>query len=372
MNLLRESATAALQDCTASTCQGFSKRFGERDRVLRAKCGTHGTHARGFNREHVEALSSSLKGTLFVQRDLPKFCQILFDVRFVRIAVLAWCLCTTDSIYGVVTENLAPSGNPLLGVATDLSGTDDVIVSNQGPISEVNDGVANTNLAANGYLINANGQVGMNGNGVDTYAGGISTNLFDFVGVLFAGPQYGVSSIRVQNYLANDGGWWGPTNVVAGGSPLVAGDLSSPIVQVTSNGGASWSFVGGVTSNYITSYTGAVRGTGFPDATSGPFATFNFPQQNGINGIRLIGNGAGPADGNGFIGVNEFEAIGMAQQLDLEVNVTTGMVRLTNDVHNSISLDYYQITSAGLSLDLGGWNSFENPRGNPLSFPSGD
>lgn len=268
--------------------------------------------------------------------------------------------------------NLAPSGIPLLGVGVNFSGTDDRTIANQGPISEVNDGVINTNLMPNGYQINANGQSGMNGNGADTFAGGTTTNAFDFVGVLFSESQFGVSSIRVQNYFANDGGWWGPTNDTQGGAPLSASNLTAPQVQVTSNGGTNWNFVAGVTSDYVTQYTGVVRGTGFPDATSGPLATFTFPEQNGINGIRLIGNGAGPADGNGFIGVNEFEAIGLAQVLALEVNTTTGMVRVRNDIQHNIVLDFYQITSEAASLDLAGWNSLENPSGNPIGFPSGN
>jgi hypothetical protein len=270
-------------------------------------------------------------------------------------------------------ENIAPFGTPIIGAASNLTSGNGVTVDHFGPASEVNDGVFNTNLAANGYIIDADGQLGPSGNGVDTFAGGVTENRFDFVGVLFAEPQFGVTTVRVQNFIANDGGWWGENGVVAGGVPLAAGDVASPAVQVTSNGGATWTTVTPVSNDYVATYTGVVRGTGFPFATSGPFATFNIPEQNGVNGVRLIGSGGGPADGNGFIGVNEFEVIGAPQRLTLEVNTLTGRVRLVNDVQTDIALDLYRVMSAAGSLDLSeaGWNSLQNPASNPAGFPSG-
>ena len=130
-----------------------------------------------------------------------------------------WALAVGGS--GAAQQNIARFGAPTIGAAADLLGTEDVIVDHFGPISEVNDGVFNSNLAPNGYQIDADGQLGVNGNGVDTFAGGITGNAFDFVGVLFEAPQFKVTSVSVQNFLANDGGWWGPTNVVAGGSAVV-------------------------------------------------------------------------------------------------------------------------------------------------------
>jgi hypothetical protein len=278
--------------------------------------------------------------------------------------------CTSGAL---AQENIAPLGTPIIGASSSLT-TLGVIVDHAGPIEETNDGVFNANLAPNGFLIDADGQLGPNGNGVDTFAGGVTENRFDFVGVLFDAAQYGVSSVRVQNFIANDGGWWGENGVVAGGVPLLAADLAAPNVQVTSDGGATWSTVVSLSNDYVAQLTGVVRGTGFPFATSTPFATFNIPQQNGIDGIRLIASGGGPADGNGFVGVNEFEVIGVPQRLTLEVNTLTGRVRLVNDVQTSIDFDLYRIDSAAGSLDLspGGWNSLENPLGNPMGFPSGD
>ncbi|WP_428304141.1 hypothetical protein [Lacipirellula sp.] len=268
--------------------------------------------------------------------------------------------------------NIASHATPIMGTAVDAVGTHDVLIANAGPIGEVVDGVTNANLTANAYIIGGNGSTGANGNGADTYAAGWPTYQFDYIGALFAEPQFGVSSVRIQNYLANDGGWWGPTSIIAGGAPLTAADLLAPMVQVTSNGGATWTNLA-ATSNYVQQYTGVVRGTGFPNATSGPLATFEFAPQNGINGIRLIGEGAGPADGSGFIGVNEFEVLGAPQELTLEVNRATGRVRLVNQADSPVALDLYRINSPSGALDLSsnGWNSLQQPSRNPANFPAG-
>jgi hypothetical protein len=287
---------------------------------------------------------------------------------------MAMIACTVGCVpmaKGAVARNLAPSGTPILGVGSNVSGTSDVTVAHLGPISEINDGVWNTNLAANGYQIDADGQSAANGNGADTFAGGLTTGAFDYVGVLFNEPQFGVSEVRVQNFLANDGGWWGPTTVVAGGTPLAASDLVSPQVQVSFDSGETWTNVATTASDYVAQYTGAVRGTGFLNATSGPFATIAFFQQGGITGIRLIGGGAGPADGNGFIGVNEFEVIGAPQELSLEVNTATGLVQIRNDVQSAVRFDFYEVASNSGALNLAGWNSLQDPSGNPSGFPPG-
>jgi hypothetical protein len=281
-----------------------------------------------------------------------------------------WALVFTPG--ALAQDNIAPRGTPIIGAANNMTSGIGVIVDHLGPIDEANDGVSNPNLAPNGFTIDADGQIGPNGNGVDTFAGGVTDNRFDFVGVLFDEPQYGIASVRVQNFIANDGGWWGENGVVAGGVPLAAADLAAPAVQVTTDGGATWSTIAALSNDYVAKYTGVVRGTGFPFATSGPFATFDFAPQHGINGIRLAGSGGGPADGNGFIGVNEFEVLGTPQRLTLEVNTVTGRVRLVNNVQSGIDFDLYRIESAAGSLNVeGGWNSLENPASNPPGFPSG-
>jgi hypothetical protein len=274
-------------------------------------------------------------------------------------------------------ENIAPTGTAIFGASSALIGGTDVSIVNQGSISELNDGVSVTDAALlevqGAFAINAVGTSGQNGNGADTYAGGSTANQFDFVGILFPEPAFGVTSVRVQHYLANDGGWWGPYSGPPTSSPLAASDLTSPQVQTTTNGGITWSNVASATTDYVAKYTGIPRGTGFPNATAGPFATLTFAEQNGIDGIRLIQNGAGNVDaGPGFIGVTELEVIGKPQELKLTVNTSTGVVSIDNAVQNDIAFDLYRIGSPSGSLNANGWDSLENPSGNPPGFPSGN
>jgi hypothetical protein len=56
--------------------------------------------------------------------------------------------------------------------------------------------------------------------------------------------------------------------------------------------------------------------------------------------------------------------------LVLEVNTSSGQTAIRNQTGESIHIDYYEITSAGNSLNESGWNSFQNPSGNPSGFPS--
>jgi hypothetical protein len=272
--------------------------------------------------------------------------------------------------------NIAPSGTPIFGASSALVGGADFAIVNQGSLSELNDGVVVTDPSLLGvqgaFQIDANGAAGQNGNGADTYAGTSTSNQFDFVGILFPDPAYGVTSVRVQHYLANDGGWWGPYSGAATSAPLSAANLTSPQVQVTTNGGATWSNVASATTDYVAKYTGVPRGTGFPNATAGPLATLTFSPQNNINGIRLIQNGAGNVDsGPGFIGVTEFQVFGVAQQLKLVVNTSSGQVSIQNAVASDIAFDLYKITSPSGSLNVAGWNSLQNPAGNPAGFPAG-
>jgi hypothetical protein len=316
---------------------------------------------------------SESQGKVLVQQVLPSVRRFLSSARLVGVVGTMVYLCHATSAEAIVIKNLAPSGTALLGVASDLLGSDDHIIDHQGPLSELNDGVLSQNLAANAFTINADGQNGEAGNGADTFAPNFAAHIFDFAGVMFARPQHGISSIRFQNYIANDGGWWGPTQTTHGGTPLGLVDLVSPVVQVTFNGGGSWTTVPSLTTNYRPLYAGVVRGTGFPNATAGPLATITFQEQFGIDGIRLIGESAGPADGSGFIGVTEFEAYGIAPELSLEVNSVSGRVRLVNDSLSRIELDFYRIDSPSGSLDItdGGWNSLDTPNLNPADFPAG-
>jgi PEP-CTERM motif len=56
--------------------------------------------------------------------------------------------------------------------------------------------------------------------------------------------------------------------------------------------------------------------------------------------------------------------------LMLEVNTTNGQTTIKNQTGETVHIDYYEITSAGNSLNEASWNSFQNPAGNPPGFPS--
>jgi hypothetical protein len=49
--------------------------------------------------------------------------------------------------------------------------------------------------------------------------------------------------------------------------------------------------------------------------------------------------------------------------LTLEVNKTTGQVRLVNQQAVPVNIDYYEITSAGGALSASGWNSLDDQEG---------
>jgi hypothetical protein len=237
--------------------------------------------------------------------------------------------------------NLAPDGDAFLGAGANITGTSDVTIVSSGLIGSINDQV----VAPTGpFNIRA-------GQSVDTFTGDTANNsrLFDFVGILFDSPQNSVTSVRVQNFAASDGGWWGVADTSPhDGVPLAAGELLAPDVQVTSNGGATWTTVASM-SDYVTAYTGVIRGNGVPNAGAGPLATFNFASQSGINGIRLIGEGGGNAGtGPGFIGLIEMEVLQDAGVVfpSLDINTTTGAMTLNTGAGTARAVQGYSITSS--------------------------
>jgi hypothetical protein len=251
--------------------------------------------------------------------------------------------------------NLAPDGNPILGAGLDFAGTDDVPIVASGIVGVIND----QDVAEPGPF---DMRVGRS---VDTFAGGGTSNAFDFVGILFDAPVSGVNQVRVQNFAANDGGWWGPTTTAQNGTALGAGDLAAPNVQVTTNGGLIWATIPTISTDYVAAFSGTVRGTGVPTSGATPLATFNFATQNGINGIRLIGNGGGSADpGPGFIGIIEFEVL---QELNvvfptLDINTATGALTLRTGPGTPRGIRGYSITSdpSISALNPAAWRSISD------------
>jgi hypothetical protein len=268
----------------------------------------------------------------------------------IRACVVSICLWTSNRA-PAASFNLAPDGDPILGAGVDTAGSDDIPIVASGIVGVIND----QDIPPPGPF---NIRVGRS---VDTFAGAIS-NEIDYVGILFDSPVSGVNQVRVQNFAANDGGWWGPTTTTQNGVPLSAADLTAPEVQVTTNGGTTWTTVATTSTDYVAAFTGTVRGSGVPTSGATPLATFNVATQNGINGIRLIGNGGGSVDsGPGFIGIMEMEVL---QDLNvvfptLDINTATGALTLRTGAGTPRGIQGYLITSDSSigALNSAGWRS---------------
>lgn len=143
---------------------------------------------------------------------------------------------------------------------------------------------------------------------VDTFG---TPDAASFVGLLWPSPRT-TPITRVELALAVffDGGWFGPNGTGPGaGNFLIDPDyLTEPTVQVTSDGGTTWTTVSHV-SNYLALYNGhPLPRQAFGPPTTAEAVFVLDPPQSGINGIRVIGNNGGTADGSGFLGAFEMAA----------------------------------------------------------------
>ncbi len=128
---------------------------------------------------------------------------------------------------------------------------------------------------------------------------------FSFIGAQWpTNGNVNVGSLRVIFATFDNGGWFGPQNVGPGANGLItAAHLEMPTVQITRDGGTTWSAVPH-TSDYLTVLIGhrTGGGTGNPSATWTPAATFNLNEiATNVNGVRLIGREGGHSQG--FVGV---------------------------------------------------------------------
>lgn len=136
-----------------------------------------------------------------------------------------------------------------------------------------------------------------------------TTDTYGYVGAVnFVVPNGRVvSEVSLNMATYFDGGWFGPNATGPGsGNTLRLVDLTVPTLQVTSNGGATWSTIPSTNNNYFSVMNGAQVGTQF--GTNPRYHTVSFPldfPRADINGIRLIGSQGGNAN-NGFIGAAEF------------------------------------------------------------------
>ncbi len=205
--------------------------------------------------------------------------------------VLAAFLCAAPRI---AHANIAPEGIAIIGVHYEINAEEGTPYEHVGTAANINDGDTATR--------------------VDTWNGGQpheSTDDFSYVGVVWpALREDAVSRLKLTFATFFDGGWFGPREVGPGAGGVLGTEpvnyLIEPQVQISADGGLTWSDVE-FTSNYIATMTGhGIGGGANPNPTS-RMATFilNTPQA-GIDGIRIIGESGGQAS-RGFIGVFELE-----------------------------------------------------------------
>jgi hypothetical protein len=130
-----------------------------------------------------------------------------------------------------------------------------------------------------------------------------------YVGILWdQAVKDPVVDLKLTLALFSNGGWFGTPGEDPGTGKLLTADyLEEPKVQVTADGGTTWTEVPH-TSDYLATLTGKGIGGGtFPNPNPVK-ATFTLTQPvKDINGIRIAGSNGGSA-GGGFLGVFELAA----------------------------------------------------------------
>lgn len=207
--------------------------------------------------------------------------------------------------------NLAPLGRGILGrkVSIDAGIDGEFPVFNSGSAANINDGNLNTR--------------------VDTYG---RIDPVSFVGITWEQPvTRRIFDLKLTLALFSNGGWFGPYNTDPGpGGELTAQYLTEPQLEVTSDGGQSWTVLNH-TSDYLSSLTGThIGGGGYPNPNRAT-ATFTLDQPvDSINGIRLVGSNGGTA-ANGFLGVYELAVNTARRPLLMNVAIVSGELRFEFD-----------------------------------------
>jgi len=195
--------------------------------------------------------------------------------------------------------NLSRVGTGLLGTKVALDSGAETPRFNSGTAANIVDGNVNTR--------------------VDNWNGNVATvtDTVSFVGVSWSILQpEPIVTLRLRHATFGDGGWFGVNNASPGaGQPLGPVHLVAPRVEVTSDGGATWTVVPSTT-DYLTVATGhRIGGGGQPNPTTFTSVYNLDAPAGGINGIRIIGTEGGVASG-GFLGVFELEAFIVASDVD--------------------------------------------------------
>ncbi len=200
---------------------------------------------------------------------------------------------------GAWAANIGPEGSGIMG------------------FNDAIDADAGTSYYQAGFLTHIND--GLLGTRVDNWSNGndLGQNV-SFVGVLWPSPRFEqITKLTLTLATFYDGGWFGYANSGPGwgGTIYAVSDLLEPTVQVTTDGGVNWTTVDR-TSDYMTALDGhGIGGTGDVNPTSATAVfTLALPATQ-INGIRIIGENGGTADGNGFLGVYELVVEGGNRRL---------------------------------------------------------
>lgn len=120
-----------------------------------------------------------------------------------------------------------------------------------------------------------------------------------------------ITSVNLYMNAFGDGGWFGPNgDSYPGGQPLTAAHLAVPLIQITTDGGTTWTTLSIASDNYLSAMETVTPGQG-----SCPEVTFalSAPVTN-ADGIRVIGlNGGYAGSGHdadstsGFMAINELQ-----------------------------------------------------------------
>src|SRR5690606_3214160 len=109
-----------------------------------------------------------------------------------------------------------------------------------------------------------------------------------------------IDRVEVTFAIFFDGGWFGPNGLGPGSGGYLSEDdgyLEEPVVQVTTDGGATWTTVP-ASSNYLAVMNGhPLPATDFGTPTLAQVIFQLENPQTGIDGIRVIGSEGGTASG---------------------------------------------------------------------------
>lgn len=223
--------------------------------------------------------------------------RLLACDQLVRARVVALGLALGLSLSSAArAANLAPEGAGIMGFNDAIDADAGTSYFQAGVLAHINDTFLGT-------------RVDNWSNGAD---GGQSVS---FVGVVWPTVRYEqITTLTLTFATFYDGGWFGYANTGpgSGGTIYAASDLLEPTVQVTTDGGATWVTVNH-TSDYLTALDGhSIGDTAGVNPTSATAVFTLAAPASEINGIRIIGENGGTADGNGFLGVFELVVEGTA------------------------------------------------------------